>query len=72
MPDKEFDDEFEALLAESARVAAEYDASDEDELVDPTQELSERHSLRRVKGFLHNFKILLRLKTVSYNLKKLY
>jgi len=51
LPDKEFDDEFEALLAESARVAAEYDASDEDELVDPTQELSERHSLRRVKGF---------------------
>ena len=51
MPDKEFDDEFEALLAESARVAAEYDASDDDELVDPTQELSERHSLRRVKGF---------------------
>jgi len=51
LPDKEFDDEFEALLAESARVAAEYDASDEGELVDPTQELSERHSLRRVKGF---------------------
>ena len=51
MPDKEFDDEFEALLAESARIAAEYDASEEDELVDPTQELSERHSLRRVKGF---------------------
>ncbi|MEY3857948.1 MAG: hypothetical protein RL290_542 [Actinomycetota bacterium] len=51
LPDKDFDDEFEALLAESARVAAEYDASDEDELVDPTQELSERHSLRRVKGF---------------------
>jgi len=50
LPDKEFDDEFEALLAESARVAAEYDASDEGELVDPTQEL----------------------KTVSYNLKKLY
>jgi len=41
LPDKDFDDEFEALLAESARVAAEYDASDEDELVDPTQELSD-------------------------------
>ena len=36
-------------MRESARVAAEYDSSDE--LVDPTLELSERHALRRVKGF---------------------
>jgi len=51
LPDEEFDQEFEALLAESARVAAQYDASEEDLQVDPTQELSERHALRRVKGF---------------------
>lgn len=48
---KEFDDEFESLLRESARVAAEYDASEEDADVDQSQELSERHALRRVKGF---------------------
>ena len=36
-------------MRESARVAAEYDSSDE--LVDPTLELSERHALRRVQGF---------------------
>ncbi|TRZ57177.1 MAG: GTPase HflX [Streptomycetaceae bacterium] len=36
-------------MRESARVAAEYDSSDE--LIDPTLELSERHALRRVKGF---------------------
>lgn len=44
-------DEFDALMRESARVAAEYDARESDELVDPTLELSERHALRRVKGF---------------------
>ena len=44
-------DEFDALMRESARIAAEYDASETDELVDPTLELSERHALRRVKGF---------------------
>lgn len=49
MTNKEVGDEFEALMRESARVAAEYDSSDE--LVDPTLELSERHALRRVKGF---------------------
>ncbi|MSW89903.1 MAG: GTPase HflX, partial [Actinobacteria bacterium] len=38
-------------MRESARVAAEYDSSESDELVDPTLELSERHALRRVKGF---------------------
>ena len=48
---KDFDDEFESLLRESARVADEYDASDEDEHSDQSQELAERHALRRVKGF---------------------
>jgi GTP-binding protein HflX len=48
---KEFDDEFESLLRESARVAAEYDANEEDEHSDESQELEERHALRRVKGF---------------------
>ncbi len=48
---KDFDDEFESLLRESARVAAEYDASEEDESGDQSQELEERHALRRVKGF---------------------
>lgn len=44
-------DEFEALMRESARVAAEYDSQENDEFAEPTQELSERHALRRVKGF---------------------
>ena len=48
---KDFDDEFESLLRESARVAAEYDASEEDEHSDQSDELTERHALRRVKGF---------------------
>jgi len=48
---KDFDDEFESLLRESARVAAEYDASEEDEHSEQSLELSERHALRRVKGF---------------------
>ena len=51
MPKKPPGDEFDALMRESARVAAEYDSGEIDELVDPTQELSERHALRRVKGF---------------------
>ncbi len=38
-------------MRDSARIAAEYDLSQSDELVDPTLELSERHALRRVKGF---------------------
>ena len=38
-------------MRESARVAADYDSSEMEELVDPTLELSERHALRRVKGF---------------------
>ena len=45
------DAEFEKLLQESARVAAEFDAAQEDETVDVSQELSERNALRRVKGF---------------------
>jgi GTPase len=49
--DKDFDIEFERLLKESARVAAEYDASEEDTQIDQSQELSERHALRRVQGF---------------------
>ena len=48
---KDFDDEFESLLRESARVAAEYDESEEDDHSDQSQELEERHALRRVKGF---------------------
>jgi GTPase len=47
----EFDHEFEKLLQESARVAAEFDAAEADETVDQSQELSERNALRRVKGF---------------------
>ncbi|MDP1851902.1 MAG: GTPase HflX [Candidatus Planktophila sp.] len=51
MPNNQAGDEFDALMRESARIAAEYDASESDELIDPTLELSERHALRRVKGF---------------------
>jgi GTP-binding protein HflX len=48
---KDFDLEFERLLQESARVAAEFDASEEDKNIDQSQELSERYALRRVQGF---------------------
>ena len=48
---KDFDLEFERLLQESARVAAEFDASEEGKNIDQSQELSERHALRRVQGF---------------------
>lgn len=48
---KDFDLEFERLLQESARVAAEFDASEEDKNIDQSQELAERHALRRVQGF---------------------
>lgn len=47
MRKRESDDEFEALLRESARVASEFDAGEEE--VQP--ELAERHALRRVHGF---------------------
>jgi GTP-binding protein HflX len=42
---------FEALLLESARAAADYDAADEEMDYGAEQELSERQALRRVKGF---------------------
>lgn len=48
---KDFDLEFEKLLRESARVTAEFDASEVDQNFDSSQELSDRHALRRVKGF---------------------
>jgi len=51
LPNNQVGDEFDALMQESARIAAEFDARESDELVDPTLELSERHALRRVKGF---------------------
>jgi len=51
LPNNQVGDEFDALMRESARVAAEFDANESNELVDPTLELSERHALRRVKGF---------------------
>jgi GTP-binding protein HflX len=45
-------DGFEALLAESARVAAEFDAADSDDYAESIQpDLVERNALRRVKGF---------------------
>ena len=47
--DSRSEDSFEALLLESARVAADFDS--DEVLEEPGQELSERHALRRVKGF---------------------
>lgn len=44
-------DNFEELLCESARVAADFDADENDYESNPQQELSDRHALRRVKGF---------------------
>ena len=44
-------DLFEELLRESARVAADFDADESDYEENPQQELSDRHALRRVKGF---------------------
>ena len=44
---RETDDEFEALLRESAQIAADYDADDEED----QPALAERHALRRVPGF---------------------
>ena len=51
-PDPRAHDELEALLRESARVAADFD-SDEADVIETTgsQELAERQALRRVKGF---------------------
>ena len=44
-------DLFEELLRESARVAADFDADESEYDLNPQQELSDRHALRRVKGF---------------------
>ena len=44
-------DLFEELLRESARVAADFDADESEYNPEPQQELSDRHALRRVKGF---------------------
>ena len=44
-------DLFEALLRESARVAADFDADENDFEISSQPELAERHALRRVKGF---------------------
>jgi GTPase len=44
-------DLFEALLRESARVAADFDADESDFEVSSQPELADRHALRRVKGF---------------------
>lgn len=49
-PEDSYDKLFEDLLRESARAAADFDADEVDE-VDSQQELSDRHALRRVKGF---------------------
>jgi GTP-binding protein HflX len=48
--DDSYDKLFEDLLRESARAAADFDADEIDE-VESQQELSDRHALRRVKGF---------------------
>ncbi len=48
--DDGYDKLFEELLRESARAAADFDADEIDE-VESQQDLSDRHALRRVKGF---------------------
>ncbi len=42
---------FEALLRESARVAADFDSEESDYEVSSQPDLADRHALRRVKGF---------------------
>jgi GTP-binding protein HflX len=44
-------DRFEELLRESARVAADFDADENDFEVSSQPDLADRHALRRVKGF---------------------
>lgn len=44
-----YDKLFEDLLRESARAAADFDSEEED--TEQSQELSDRHALRRVRGF---------------------
>jgi len=63
---------FEELLRESARAAAEYDESEEEVDHGAAQERSERQALRRVKGFLHSYKISLRQSIESSNSSELY
>ncbi len=45
------EDTFEALLRESARVAAEFDESESEHEVSSQPDLADRHALKRVKGF---------------------
>jgi len=45
------EDSFEALLRESARITADYDADQDDLEASSQSELSDRAALRRVKGF---------------------
>jgi GTP-binding protein HflX len=45
------EDSFEALLRESARITADYDADQQDLEESSQSELSDRAALRRVKGF---------------------
>ncbi len=45
------EDTFEALLRESARVAAEFDESESENEVLSQPDLADRHALKRVKGF---------------------
>ncbi|MBP6083915.1 MAG: hypothetical protein KA459_00490, partial [Candidatus Planktophila sp.] len=45
------EDSFEALLRESARVTADYDADEQDLESSSQSEISDRAALRRVKGF---------------------
>jgi GTP-binding protein HflX len=50
-PEDSYDKLFEDLLRESARAAADFDADEADYEVSSQQDLSDRHALRRVKGF---------------------
>ena len=45
------EDSFEALLRESARITADYDADEQDLETSSQSEISDRAALRRVKGF---------------------
>lgn len=49
--DDRSEDSFEALLRESARITADYDADQDDLEASSQSELSDRAALRRVKGF---------------------
>jgi GTP-binding protein HflX len=50
-PEDSYDKLFDDLLRESARAAADFDADEADYEVSSQQDLSDRHALRRVKGF---------------------